>query len=244
MIKLSRNFTPMFFNPTNIQELTEEFIESGKNVWNIDEVKKPLLKISYFKCAYCECKVDVESNYLEVEHFKDKNRYPNKVLEWNNLLPSCKRCNGSKGTHDVNHEMIINPCDEDPRDHFFIDLYRLKNKSYLGENSIDILDLNNTERVVFKRFEIGEAILNSLNDALEKLKKFEDNGSTRSKNRIQAHLESLLKECIPKAQYSATSATVLHNQKIYSEIRNKMIVLNIWADYLEEMHKSSINIKL
>ena len=39
---------------------------------------------------------------MEVEHFEDKKNNPNKVIEWENFLPSCKRCNGSKFTQDYN----------------------------------------------------------------------------------------------------------------------------------------------
>ena len=41
--------------------------------------------------------------------------YPDEVVDWDNLLPSCKRCNTTKGTHDVVTEPIINPFDIDPK---------------------------------------------------------------------------------------------------------------------------------
>lgn len=39
MIKLERNFTPLFFSPQNVSRLTEKFKSSGTHVWHHDDVK-------------------------------------------------------------------------------------------------------------------------------------------------------------------------------------------------------------
>ena len=75
------------------------------------------------KCAYCEGRLDLKSDYMEVEHFRDKKDYPNDVLIWENLLPSCKHCNGNKSSHDVVSEPIINPFVDVPREHIFLKSY-------------------------------------------------------------------------------------------------------------------------
>ena len=107
MIELNRVVKPSYLTDEKISELTAEFKASGKSVWNNEQIKKPLLESSHGKCAYCECDLRKESNYMEVEHFEDKNHNPDKVVIWNNLLPSCKKCNGAKGAHDVISEPII-----------------------------------------------------------------------------------------------------------------------------------------
>ena len=109
MIKLERSFPPIFLTSIEVKRLTEEYKTTKNSVWNIVELKKALLETSYGKCAYCECDLTVESKYMEVEHFRDKDSYPDDVVEWLNLLPSCKRCNGAKGTHDTVIEPIVNP---------------------------------------------------------------------------------------------------------------------------------------
>lgn len=239
MIKLERYFTPMIMNPVNVQILTDEYKANGTSVWHLDDLKKALLEISHHKCAYCECDLSEESKYMEVEHFEDKSSNPDKVMEWENLLPSCKRCNVSKGTHNVRLEPIVDPFREDPKAHLKLRLYRFRGKSQIGENTISVVDLNNYERAVMKRFEIGEAIQTSIGDAIEKLERFIDNGSTRSKNRLLGHVQSLLQECQQTSPYSATSASVLHSEKEYYELRDKMILNKLWNDDFECLHHLS-----
>ncbi|OQY54394.1 MAG: hypothetical protein DRR08_10845 [Candidatus Parabeggiatoa sp. nov. 2] len=84
-----------------VQELTTCYVTNGTSVWKKPYIIRALLKMSSDKCCYCECNVTEESNYLEVEHFQPKSLYPDKVVVWDNLLPSCKRCNGTKRDHDT-----------------------------------------------------------------------------------------------------------------------------------------------
>ena len=69
MIKLKREQKPEYLSDEKVHELTNEFKSSKKTVWNNDFIKVPLLNSSYGKCAYCECPLTTESNYMEVEHF-------------------------------------------------------------------------------------------------------------------------------------------------------------------------------
>jgi len=223
-------------NPLSVRTLTDEFKTKGTSVWHIEELKTSLLQLSDYKCAYCECDLSKESNYMEVEHFEDKSNNPDKVMEWENLLPACKRCNGSKGTHDVKLEPIIDPFKEDPKKHLKLRLYRFREKSPIGKNTIEAVDLNNYERAVEKRFEIGEAVQTSIMNAFEKLERFIENKSTKSKNRLLGHVQSLLLECQKSSQYSATAASILHSEADYHQLRDKMIATNLWNDEFEQLH--------
>lgn len=49
-----------------------------KSVWNNEHIKSALLLSSHGKCAYCECSLTSESNYMEVEHFEDKKKQSRK----------------------------------------------------------------------------------------------------------------------------------------------------------------------
>lgn len=53
-------------------------------------------------CSYCERKFQVG---LEVEHKSPKSRDPDRELDWNNFLLSCKNCNGTKGTDPDPNEL-------------------------------------------------------------------------------------------------------------------------------------------
>ena len=96
MIKLERLNDPIKLTPAFVAAKTDEFKTMGASVWNIEWLKEALCALSHDKCAYCECSVKKESNYMEVDHFEDKSHNPDKVMQWDNLLPSCKHCNGHK----------------------------------------------------------------------------------------------------------------------------------------------------
>lgn len=244
MIALKRTHTPLILTPGYVQTQTQKFINTGDNVWNITEVKESLLELSYNKCAYCECDLTEESKYLEVEHFEDKSSHPNKVLDWNNLLPSCKRCNGSKGTHDVNQAPIINPFKMDPRAHLLFHLYRFDDKTPIGRNTIDAIDLNNSTRAVLKRFEVGEALLKSLEVADERLEAFIQKNISQRRNRLLTIVEEILLLCQPEAIYSATCATIIHNSRTYQKLVNSMNAMDLWSSELENLHLISQNLVL
>jgi hypothetical protein len=177
---------------------------------------------------------------MEVEHFLDKDRNPNYVVSWTNLLPSCKRCNVAKGTHDISVEPIVNPYEVNPKDHLAFRLYRFKAKSDLGKSTLDVLDLNNYERVVKVRFAIGEAIQSSIQDAVEKLDRYKTLPTTRNKNRLLAHTKGLLYECQTSASYAATSATVLHSDDNYQILKKEMERLSLWDIELDQLHSTSL----
>ncbi len=238
MIKLQRAIKPSFLTDEKVQQLTDKFKSDGTSVWHIDELKEVLLNSSYGKCAYCECNLTEESKYMEVEHFEDKKNNPDKVILWENLLPSCKRCNGKKSTHDVISEPIINPYGDIPKEHIKLKNYRFYkiDASIKGENSIEVLDLNNYERLIFPRFEIGNKLQDTILLAKEKLNNYLDTKSVRNKNKIVGVIEEILKECQCNSIYSATTSTILLNDEKFNEIMVKMKEELIWESDLEELY--------
>ncbi|GAA4440224.1 hypothetical protein GCM10023091_23540 [Ravibacter arvi] len=240
MIKIERNITPIQLTPTFVASQTAEFIANRTNVWNIDWLKESLLDLSNGKCAYCECDLKEESKYMEVEHFEDKDSNPNKVMEWDNLLPSCKRCNGSKSTHDVITDPIINPFINYPSTHLKFRLYRFKDKDTKGKSTIDVVDLNNTERAVKKRFEVGEALEKTIEKAMERLEGFEANKIIQRRNKLKNIVEDILLECQCDSIYTATCSTILHSNDTYSEIKTRMATHGLWDDHLDGLHNESV----
>jgi len=95
MIKLELPQKPTELTAKLQAQKTTEFINSGKKkkVWGMEWLKKAVLEMSFGKCCYTEIRLNEESKYMEIEHFYPKSKYPKKVLEWGNLLPSCKKCN-------------------------------------------------------------------------------------------------------------------------------------------------------
>lgn len=239
MIKLERNITPIQLTPNFVQTNTTKFKADGSNVWNVQWLKNALLKIGYEKCCYCECSIIEESKYMEVEHFEDKDNNEDKVLEWENLLASCKRCNGSKGTHDVITEPIINPFKVDPRNELYFRLYKIKGKTPLGISTEGAVNLNDTERAVEKRFEVGEELEKQLENCKVRLENYIQDQTTRRKNKLVNMARELLKESLPTAIYSATCATIIMSNADYLEIKDYMEKNGLWDDELEKFHQLS-----
>lgn len=237
MIKLDRSPKPVELTTELQVALTDEFKLTGKSVWNIDFIKKGLLGFSNNKCCYCEANINEESKYLEVEHFHHKDVYKDEVLEWENLLPSCKKCNGTKNDHDTKLEPIIDPSKIDPKDHLKYWRYRIKGSDELGKLTVSVLNLNDQDRLVKKRFEIGNAI----QEKLEQLNELTDdyiNGiqtNTRRKNRIINGTKDLMKEGLPNAIYSATSATVILTDIEFETLKGKLTFLGFWDAELSQL---------
>lgn len=236
MIKLARLFTPIKLTPDFVKAKTEEYIRTGSSVWRIDWLKDSLKALSHNKCAYCECPLSKESNYMEVEHFEDKCKYPEKVMAWDNLLPSCKHCNGSKSTHDVIAEPIINPFKDDPRDHLYFRLYRYKPKDEKGRQSIRVLKLNDPEReMVDTRFKIGNELEVLIDDVKAKYDRYKSCPSVGNRNDMTTPLFKMLRECQPDSEYSALCATVMHSNVIYQKLKEDLKADGIWDDEMEMM---------
>lgn len=237
MIKLDRTPKPVELTAELQIALTDEFKLTGKSVWNIDFIKKGLLGFSNDKCCYCEANINEESKYLEVEHFHHKDTYKDEVLEWENLLPSCKTCNGTKNDHDTKLEPIIDPSRIDPKNHLKYWRYRIKGSDDFGKLTVSVLKLNDQDRLVKKRFEIGNAI----QEKLEQLNELTDDyineiqTSTRRKNRIVNGTKDLMREGLPTAIYSATSATVILTDTEFETLKNKLTSLGFWDAELTQL---------
>jgi uncharacterized protein (TIGR02646 family) len=239
MIRLYRNFTPAYLNPSAVRQMTDEYIRTRKPVWNSEEIKTALLQTSNQKCAFCETVLGRESKYMEVEHFYCKDEFPNLVAAWDNLLPSCRRCNGSKSNHNVSVEPIVNPYGCDPREHFAFTCYRIRPKTDVGKKSIEVLDLNNHRRAVYARFQIGEIINDIVDRCMERLELFLSKPTAVRRSKLISVVRALLDECQPTAAYAATSATILHNSDEYRNLVSTLRAQSLWDDELHGLHEAS-----
>lgn len=245
MIKLERKFTPILLTPSFVQEKTDLYKRTKKNVWNIEWLKESLKELSSGKCAYCECSLLKESNYMEVEHFEDKKHNEDKVLDWDNLLPACKHCNGHKSTHDVIAEPIVNPFVDNPNNHLYFQYFRYKAKDKKGQDTIDVLDLNDGERkLVDVRFEIGDELQKTLEELNCKLRDYNATPTVKLKNKLHGAVHELMRQCLPDSEYSALCATVLHTCVEYEQLKQGMISAGIWTPTFDEYDKRSREIGL
>ncbi|MBU8880625.1 hypothetical protein BGM26_16850 [Bacillus sp. FJAT-29790] len=237
MIKINKKECPVELTADLKRILTEEFIKTGKSVWKKQFIEKALLESSYNKCCYCECKIDRESKYMEVEHFHDKNSNPHLVVEWENLLPSCKRCNGHKSTYNTVINPFINPAKMNPKEHLSISTYRFYPKTLAGKNTIDQLMLNDPKRLVLPRFEITDALLTQIDELFEKAVEYNDGTrkTIQNKNKILGTLENLMCEGLPDSEYSGTVATELIKNVKFFRIIHIIKIEGLWNADLENL---------
>jgi uncharacterized protein (TIGR02646 family) len=103
----------------------------GNNQWSDilpvekTEIWKKLDEMQQGRCAYCENTLDKRNNryVAHIEHFRQRDRFPQGTFSWANLFGSCERkdsCGKHKDTcGSYDHESLIKPDVEDP-EYFFI----------------------------------------------------------------------------------------------------------------------------
>lgn len=236
MIRLTRPACPAELTPQLRIDATTEYKATKKAVWDRPFIRSAVRAISNGKCAFCECNLEEESKYLEVEHFAHRNTYPDRVMDWLNFLPACRRCNAHKSTHDVIVDPIVNPADEDPRDHLNFELYRFDGRDAKGRMTVDVLNLNDYSRLMLSRFEIGSAVLQQLDEIAELLRKFDSSDTNvRPRNRILRQIRNLLIEAQPNSEYSATVATAIVHANDYEFVKLELQRHGMWNTDLAKL---------
>lgn len=244
MIQLTAMSKPTELTEELQEKLTELYKKTEESVWKQKFIERDLLKISFGKCCYCECNVTKESKYMEIDHFYPKSLYDDEVVKWENLLPSCKLCNGSKGNFDTKNNEFLHPIHNNPQEHLYFLGYRLrvKNNSIKAKNLLENIGLNDKQRLVDKRFEIGEAINEKLTNLLELSIDYANGiaNHTRRKNIISNSLINLLQEGQPTSDYSALVATVILQNPDYQEIKQLFINSGLWNEEFNSLEKQLV----
>jgi hypothetical protein len=237
MIQLQAVPAPTELTSEVVAKLTTKFQQDGSSVWKQDYIKKALLEMSNYKCAYSEIRLQEEGKFMEVEHFLPKSVHPDKVVEWDNLLPASKFCNGKK--LDRTHP-IVHPVRDNPKEHLYMIENVIYGKSQKGRNAVIILGLNDPDHLLNPRFEIRFATQNELHKQYAQIINFSENPNENHELEIIHALENLLKNGNRKEAYSATIATTILNDPHYSEIKRIFKEQNIWSEELEKLEEELI----
>lgn len=238
MIKLNRPIIPGFL-VKNRKDLTDKLMDAitkYKGYENIpekekdiliksyrhEEIKSTLFKSSNEKCAFCES-IPGDSGYLEVEHYHPKSLYPNETFKWNNLLPSCKKCNIPKSNLDTKKYPIVNPYDYNPDDYFKYSGLKIVVKEdaidkEIANNTIEACNLNSP-----RLFKPRAALLIALSQYENDLEKcindvHEADTERKRKNKIVKLIDSIeiIEDNVTSEHnYSAFSKDFLNNSEIY-----------------------------
>ena len=232
----------------NEAELTERFKKNNKDaVWNRSYIRSALLEMSNAKCCYCECKVGAGEREMHVDHFKPKSIYPDLVVKWENLLPSCPHCNKEKSSHDTGAEPIVNPSEDDPREFFYLKDYRYycfdNADSSIARRTLGVLSLNDSTENVYKRYLIGNELHSKIDEIAELAIENEKILKTKTtmRNRIRNGCKNILKQGYPEAVYSAFMATLIFNDENFKTCMEILKRQDIWDDELEESFQKMNN---
>ena len=232
----------------NEAELTERFKKNNKDgVWNRSYIRSALLEMSNAKCCYCECKVGAGEREMHIEHFKPKSIYPDLVVTWDNLLPSCPHCNKEKSNHDTGAEPIVNPVEDDPREFFYLKDYRYycfdNADTSIARRTLGVLSLNDSTENVYKRYLIGNELHSKIDEIAELAIENESVLKTKTtmRNRIRNGCKNILKQGFSNAAYSAFMATLIFNDENFKTCIEILKRQGIWDDELEESFQKMNN---
>ncbi len=236
MIKLVLLPKPTQLTAELQQRLTTEFETTGKAVWNMKWLKEAVSNLSYGKCCYSEIRLGEESKYMEMDHFAHKDRYPDKAMEWGNLLPSCKKCNTTKRDHDTLKDPIVNPFLDDPKDYFYMRAYRYyaKNNNPKATLTIEVVALNDRSHFVTPRFRIGDKISETLSDLQSRV---EDVLIAKRQRKYISQVKGLMMQGNRKEEYAALVSTVILSDDNYKLIEDFLRNNSLWDDELEDAKK-------
>ncbi|WP_138994557.1 hypothetical protein [Larkinella sp. C7] len=246
MIRLVRTEPPVEMTAEWVEKQTAKFISNQElRVWDFSFLKKALLEMSAYKCAYSEIQLHEEGKLMEVEHFLPKSIYPNQVLDWLNLLPSSRHCNNAKREKDPNKYPLVNPITDNPKEHFYMLDYILFGRTQKGKNSVIVLKLNDEQQLISPRREIGIAVRTELHKQYQQVIKLADDGLTPDEEiRITASLENLMNLGKATKPYSATVATVLLDDPHFKRIKTFFVGNALWSDELQLLEQELANLRL
>jgi len=233
MLKIDKVQCPSELTSQIKAMLTQEYKDTGNSVWRKKYIKDALLLSSHSKCVYCECLLNKESNYLEVEHFHHKDKYPNEVVEWDNLLPSCKRCNTTKGQYDTYINPFVNPSTMNPKDHMILDTFLLRPITLAGDNTIEELNLNDFDKLLSTRYELCKVTIKGLENIYLQILGYRDNKTNRRLNKIVSSSKAILNEGLEKSAYSAIVSTLINNSQTFIIIKEFLTNEGKWDSELQ-----------
>lgn len=241
MIQLHRPPKPPELTDDLVAKLTAEFkADKNKTVWNKPFIRKALLEMSHGKCCYCECHID-RSGLMHVDHFLPKAKYPDLVVDWENLLPSCHHCNTNKHEHDAHEEPLVHPVHDRPQEFFYLKNYRYRSKNDKARVTIQTLALNDSTDKVQERFRMGELLQHKLQGIYELAVAFQQSNkrTARERNKIYNGCRDILRFGLAESEYAAFMATAIHQDSTYHDLRKILQMLGLWSEELENLHTAS-----
>lgn len=153
MIRIERGSEPPVLQ-ANRASWTEEYAklragEAGvpavaETRYRHPEIKAAVIRDSHGKCVYCESRPTAVAPG-DVEHVEPKSQRPDRVVDWENLVFSCPKCNTAKGGFYNPDQPLIDPYVVDPHTHLRFDGPMVIDTTTRGELTMIRLRLNRPE---------------------------------------------------------------------------------------------------
>ena len=226
-------------------QLTEEYRNKKKAVWREgvvgETIKRVLCEMTHNKCAYSEAPFGENGNPWDVEHFYLKDLYPEMVVEWGNLLPSCKICNSRKGKLDVKKTPIVNPLRDDPKDYLYVVNFRyypIPEYSEVGKRTIKFLGLNDWDQFVVPRFKEARSVV-------ESVEKLQETMANMDCEDLRVEVLGILESVGPAHNYSAAIATfLLYGYDPWTNLESFLRERGVWDEHLETAKQTLVSIAM
>lgn len=231
MIKLYLPEAPEKLTPEKQSELTRLYKEKGYAVWKRCGIPKSLFAASFNKCAFSEIELNTEGKYGEIEHIYPTSLYPEKVVEWGNLIPITNVCNRKKSAIDPEKTPLINPFFDDPKDYLFITDGRLipKKGSIKAINTIEAYGLNNMQHLRKNRSKVEQNIEKTLADICEY--------HTINTPLCCIRLKELMNNGARYQEYSATKSTYMLLNSRYQNLKSFLQSINLWDTEFQSLEE-------
>ena len=182
--------------------------------------------------------------FLEVEHFRWKDRYKDEVLTWTNLLPACKRCNSRKSDHDVVANPIVDPTAEEPKTHLKLRGYRFDHRTPKGKETIEALGFHLDLKLMTDRFKLGTKASNDLDELASRLPMPGTSADAKFAATIRRRFTALLERGQRTEKYAATVATVLLSESNFSSAKSFLQSTGQWNQRLIDLENELTEIAL
>jgi len=121
---------------------------------------KPYLQAEFERqCVYCRLP-DTMGHDFGVDHYRPASRFPEFTCDYANLYYACNACNRRKGAYwPTRHQdragcFVPNPCDHVMFEHLRYVRAQVQARSSTGGFTIDLLDLNDDDSVLFRELVI------------------------------------------------------------------------------------------
>ena len=185
--------------------------------YSTSETKKILSEMCNMRCPFCGKIVKINTsdnsqtkNMLTIEHMKPQESFPMEILNWDNLLPCCSRCNSCRKNKPYNENLYLNPTTVNDLNELFdftIDGEIIPSvgttdvEQQKAKYMIDLYNLNsNSKKKLHLKNERSEFFFQILDENFEKI---------------------LALEKIDKKEYIRSNSIIFYDMYLYNERRKK-----------------------